>query len=196
MIKISGVTAVVGNLSDDAAFTDDKLREWAWRRKQFTLQKLMESAELNDEASELLAAQQEAQRAAGATAAQGKQRRNTILSRAPVSAEKKAADEKRRAEKKEKKKKAFGSKLLAQNSFLSKILDNLHIQLEKIHVRRPHAPAPSPATLAPLAFHVLTRMQLTTHAHSSHAQLTTRVLWLLPRSCASRAHRDDRTPWV
>ena len=136
------MTAGVANLSEDADFTDDHLREWAWRRKQFTLQKLMESAELNEEAAELIAAQQEAQRAASATGtpAASSKRRSLLPSRGPVSAEKRAAEEKRRAERKARKTKSMGGKLLAKNSFLSKILDNLHIQLEDIHVRRPSPP--------------------------------------------------------
>ena len=42
VITLSGVTAVVGSLGEDEQFTDERLREWAWRRKQLTLQQLME----------------------------------------------------------------------------------------------------------------------------------------------------------
>ena len=31
VVRLSGVTAVVGSLHEDAAFTDDKLREWSVR---------------------------------------------------------------------------------------------------------------------------------------------------------------------
>ena len=65
VVRLSGVTAVVGSLHEDAAFTDDRLREWSWRRKQFQLQQLMEQAELADEAAELIAQEpQESQNSA------------------------------------------------------------------------------------------------------------------------------------
>lgn len=59
VVRLSGVTAVVGSLHEDAAFTDDKLREWSWRRKQLQLQQLMEQAELADEAADLIAQEQQ-----------------------------------------------------------------------------------------------------------------------------------------
>ena len=39
LIRLNDVQAVVGMLNEDANLTDERLREWAFRRKQFQLQK-------------------------------------------------------------------------------------------------------------------------------------------------------------
>ena len=113
-LKLSGITATAGSLGEDENFTDARLREWAWRRKQFQLQRLMEQAELGEEVEEVLAAARAQQ--------SGKK---------PVSKKK----EKALAEKAARKKKNLGKRLMSSNSFLSRLLDNLTVQIEDVHVK-------------------------------------------------------------
>lgn len=54
VVRLSGVTLVAGPLDEDEQFTDDRLRQWVWRRKQLELQSLVQRSELGEAAQAVL----------------------------------------------------------------------------------------------------------------------------------------------
>ena len=131
VIKLSGISATVGTLGEDGNFTDERLRSWAWHRKKYQLQQLEEQAALGEEAQELVE-QRAAAKKEQETAARNKAgRRASLSSRArglSMARETDGSSEK-------KKKNGIGGRLRSHNSFLSKILDNLMLELDTVHLR-------------------------------------------------------------
>ena len=131
IVKLSGISATVGTLGEDGNFTDERLRSWAWHRKKYQLQQLEEQAALGEEARELVdqraAAKTEQEVATNSKAG----RKASLASRArglSMVRDKDGSSEKKR-------KSGIGGRLRSHNSFLSKILDNLMLQLDTVHLR-------------------------------------------------------------
>ena len=127
-LRLNGVRATVGTLDIESlangatapsktgcgaeqTVSEERLREWAWRRKQYHLQRIFESAQLGEEVSELL------ERSAALSS--GGKRRKPKASRAP----------------KKTKRGGLTSKLKSSNSLISRILDSLCVSLAAVHLR-------------------------------------------------------------
>ena len=114
VIKIEGVSVVIGSLEEDAAFDDKTLREWAWRRKELELQSLWSHAELLEDADVL--------REGATTPGKVPGKKSSPRGRKGFTVGRKLRE-------------GMGKLLFDTKKLASKVLDHLRVEVAQIHVR-------------------------------------------------------------